>query len=803
MRLLKLLFTAGLAAVGCSRAYYRTDADRETYSILANRALAPGSDIGRLRLEPGPVSRLADPFDPDHPPKPPDDPAAQMLMSHPYRFRGYSHWGRYGYTDEIEGPNWLRALPLGPDGVLTLDSRTSAEVALVNSREYQTNLEGVYQTALSLTLNRFDLDVHWLGTNATNYTHTGTGGFPVETNTLTSTNTAGFTQNLAAGGQIVAEFINSLAYTYSGGTNQLGSNIFLGITQPLIRGFGRDIELESLTEAERTTLYAVRTFARYRKSFYVGITAGRTSGIGYLGLLLQLQQLRNSEADLKRQEESYRLYDELFRGGRASVVDVDIIYQGLLNSRLSVINSQLALENSLDTFKLQLGLPPRLPVKLDDSPLQLFILTDPATDKLRDELETFQRARLSELDAPPSTDVLRKAFTALRGLADRVPDAAKSAIADLETFRLVLARPASPTDDAEQRQRDAATYKTLVATLNEASEDMTRTVARMDADALTVAEGKRKENWTAVTEGAKRVLAILDTVIAVQTQSRIYTIQLPEAGGDEAPLVAFAKANRLDLQNQLAQATDAWRNVTVSANALQTGLSINGSVNLASDPAHQNPFKFDAHGNTYTAGVQIDTPLNRQAERNAYRLSLITYQQAKRAYVALSDQIEQQVRQDLRQLRQLRASFGIARQQLLAAARQYENTRLSLVGPQDQQRGGGGGTDTATLQLQTALTNLLNARNALAAAYINFEQQRLQFLLDLEELQLDPRGFPTNGAPRYPGPAGPAGPARGPDGGNGPGNPGREGGNGPRNPGPVNAGVQAPGPSRSVNPPAP
>jgi outer membrane protein TolC len=713
-------------------------------------------------------------------------------MAHPYKFRGYSHWGRYGYTNDVEAPDWMQALPLGPDGVLKLDSRTSAEVALLNSREYQTNLETVYQSALALTLNRFDFDLHWLGTNSTGFSRFGAGGFPSETTNLTSTTTAGFTQNLAAGGQLTAEFINNLVYTYSGGTNQFGSNIFLSLTQPLIRGFGRDIALESLTEAERNTLYAVRTFARYRKSFYVGVTAGGNTGVGYLGLLLQLQQLRNSEADLKRQEESYRLYDELFRGGRASVVDVDIIYQGLLNSRLSVINARLALENSLDAFKLQLGLPPRLPVELDDGPLQLFILTDPATEKLRDEIETFQRARLAELDAPPSTTILRRAFTALRGLADRVPETGKSAAVDLDTFRALLNRPAQPNDDPEQKERDAATFRSLAASLGEVAEDLKRTVARLDADALAVAEGKRKENWAAVTEGAKRVLAILDTVIAVQTQARIYTIQLPEAGGEEAPLLASAKANRLDLQNQLAQATDAWRNVTVAANALQTGLSINGSVNLATDPNHPNPFKFDAHGNTYTAGVQIDTPLNRLAERNAYRQSLIAYQQAKRATVALSDQIEQQVRQDLRQLRQLRASFGIARQQLLSAARQYENTRLSLVGPQDQQQQrGGGGTDTATLQLQTALSNLLNARNALAAAYINFEQQRLQFLLDLEELQLDPRGFPINGAPRYATPTGPAD-LREPGGRNGPGNPG-----------PAGAEAQQLGPPRPLNPPPP
>ena len=41
-----------------------------------------------------------------------------------------------------------------------------------------------------------------------------------------------------------------------------------------------------------------------------------------------------------------------------------------------------------------------------------------------------------------------------------------------------------------------------------------------------------------------------------------------------------------------------------------------------------------------------------------------------------------------------------------------------------------------------ALAEFTAARNALAASYVNFEQQRIQLLLDLEALQLDDRGFP-------------------------------------------------------------
>lgn len=801
MRAPKLILAAGLAATGtvagCTRAHYRKSADRETYPILAEReSMQPGYDIGRLQVEPAPGSRLADPLNPDKPPKPPDDPAAGILMGHPYKFKGSSHWGRYGYTDRIEPPGWEAAVGLDDAGVLKLDQDKAAAVALLNSREYQTALEAVYLTALSLTLNRFEFDVRWFGRNTTSYTQFGTSAFPTETNTLSSITNVGFDRNFAAGGQLLVDFANNVVYEYTGGTGRVRSNLLFSLVQPLLRGFGRQVRLESLTQAERDVLYAVRDFARFRKSFWVDVT---TQNGGYLDLLLQAQRLRNAEANLKLQDETYRLYNELFRGGRASVVDLDLRYQGLLQARQQVLDARLFLENAQDSFKLTLGVPPRMPVELDDTPLNRFILTDPAAEKLRDDLEAFQRARLRELDAPPPAADLRAAYAQLRGLADRIPAVSTAAAADLAAFEKRLARPARPDDDPEQRDRDKTTYAGLKTALADTNAELVKQVARLDAEAAAVAEGKRKESWEAVTLSAKRVLALLNDVIGVQTQSRIYTIELPEAGGEEGPLMAYAKENRLDLQNRLGLATDAWRKVTVAANALRGGVNVVASANLATDPDHDNPFNFAAEANSYTVGLQLDAPLNRLAERNAYRASLITYQRAKRAYVLLSDQIEQQIRRDLRQLRRLRVGFEIARQQLLSAARQVENTRLELVAPQEAGRGGGAGADTAALQLQTALNSLLQARNDLANQYVQFEQQRLQLLLDLEELQLDPRGFPTNAAPRAADPAGGPGVGRNGPGDAGPSDPGIPPAPGP---GPL-PGVFAPqplGPPRPVAP---
>jgi hypothetical protein len=786
-------------AAGCTRSHYRKAADRDAYPILDERVVSPAYAIGRTRLEPAPESRLADPFDPDRPPKPPDDPAAALFMDRPgwphdskpgacdgppyLRFppslRGSRKWGTDGHTDQIEPPGWLDALGLDERGVLKLDQDRAVEIALLNSRDYQSALEELYLQALTLTLNRFEFETRWFGRNATTFTHVGAGGFPAETNTLEVNSGLGFARSFAAGGQLLVDFANALVYEYSGGSSQVRSNLAVSFVQPLLRGAGRKVRLEALTQAERDTLYAVRQFARFRKSFWAGVAVGASSGgggsfspvgsfsatgafggvpgltggvsfggfggrNGYLDLLLLVQRLRNSVANLERQEETYRLYEELFRGGRASVVELDQFFQSWQDARLDVIEAETGLQDALDAFKLQLGLPPRLPVELDDSLLDLFVLTDPALDRLRDELEAFQRARLRELDQVPPVAALARNFDALRGLADRVPGVLDKAADDLARWGQQLDRPDRPGDDPEQRARARSAYEVLKKQLPDVVSDMKKAAAAIAAHKQELTEQTRKQSWEALNEDVKAVLSVADSVIAIQTQARIYLIELPEVDAKEAEAVAFARENRLDLQNQLGTVTDAWRKVTVAANALRSDVAVVLDANLGTDPDHKRPLNFAAEASRYAVGVRIDGPLNRMAERNQYRATLIGYQQAKRAYVELSDSIELQIRSDLRALNLLRVSFEISRQQLLAAARQYENARLTLLGPRDRRSA----NDTTTLNLQQALTRLQGARNSLASSFINYEQQRVQFLLDLEALQLDQKGFPCNGSAR-------------------------------------------------------
>jgi hypothetical protein len=120
--------------------------------------------------------------------------------------------------------------------------------------------------------------------------------------------------------------------------------------------------------------------------------------------------------------------------------------------------------------------------------------------------------------------------------------------------------------------------------------------------------------------------------------------------------------------NVRAQVTDAWREIWVTANALEADLDVIVNTDLNTLADAKNPFDFRASASSFAVGFQFDAPLNRQLERNRYRASLILYQRARRAFMARNDLIEQQIRQDLRSLQTERLTFEITRQSLIREA---------------------------------------------------------------------------------------------------------------------------------------
>ncbi|HMC65968.1 MAG TPA: TolC family protein [Gemmataceae bacterium] len=724
MRLLLVLLLAGLLG-GCTRAFYRRQADREAYSAIEERNDDPRWALPRIAVDPPPESRLHDAFNPDRPPMPPDDPAAHEYMHRVNGIRGYRKWHKDGDAPWIEDPQWLESLPLGPNGTLPLTPERAVELGLLHSREYQNVLDQLYLSSLALTLDRFEFALHWFLTNATTFTHFGSG--PTDSNTLTTNTNFGFTRAFATGGQLLVDFANSFVFQYSGKDQTTAtSNILIGFVQPLLRNGGKAFRLEELTEAERTLLYRVRDFARFRKQFSFEIAT-----VSYLKLLLQEQSIRNQRTTLAKLEENLRLHQALMlaRVADVSSVKVDQVDLSVQQARGSLIQAESALETARDQYKNTLGLPPRIPIHLDDGVLNPFQLTDPALDALEGEVVRFL-AEYRELDQAPPLAKLQDGFKNLKAFHARLTKLVEEVRDELSGWQKQLE---APGEDAESRRRAREEQKDRRRELDELRQDIKSVLAAIDKAALALVENKREDGWKALQNRSLDVIDAVSQLLVLQTQVRVYLLKLRLLHYPLGPAIEYAFANRLDLMNQRAKVVDAWRQITVTANGLAAGLDVTYNGNIATPPAGNRPFDFRASASSHSVGLRIDGPLNRVAERNDYRASQITYQRARRDYMALEDQIERAIRLDLRQLETERFNFEIARRSLIIAARQGEAARMELLGINPD--------PTSTQNILLALNGVLSAKNSLIGSWVNYEIGRMQLLLDLEALQLDERGL--------------------------------------------------------------
>jgi len=714
-----------LLASGCTRAFYRRQADRESYQAIDERDHDPRWFLPSVDIAPPAESRLFDPYNPDRPPMPPDDPAAARYMQVANGMHGYRRWHKNGDAPTIENPDWRAYLALDKDGTLVLTPERSVELGLLNSPPYYNQLDNLYLAALALTLNRFEFALHWFGTNDTFFTHFGRG--EDESNTLTTNSMLGFTKAFAAGGQLMVDFANSFVFQFAGpDTTVATSSIAINLVQPILRGFGRNVRMEGLTEAERNLLYTVRGFARFRKQFSFNIATN-----SYLSLLLQEQSIRNQRANITSLEQNFRLHEALYKAGSVSSVKVDQVYLSLKQGQLGLVQSESSLENARDNFKSILGLPSDIPIRLDNSLLAPFELNDAELTKLQTELDLFL-AEYRELDQAPSLTKLQMGFKHLRAYHARTLKSIASVEQGLERWHKQLNE---PREDKEQQALERAAYDARARDLKDLRVDMDRLAAGIEKSAAGLAEDQRRAGWEALQRRANEEIAAAAQLFVVETQIRVFLIQLKPVQQTQKTAIDYALDNRLDLMNRRAQVVDAWRQIDVTASALKAGLDIMANANIATPPLGSNPLDFRASASSYSVGFHFDGPLNRELERNVYRTSQINYEQARRTYITLEDQIIQTIRQDLRTLQTETLSFEISRQALIAAARQVESAREDLLNSTDP---------TSTQNILNALNALLSAKNSLIQSWVSYETTRIQLLLDMDALQVDERGLYIN-----------------------------------------------------------
>lgn len=261
--------------------------------------------------------------------------------------------------------------------VLNLDQ--ALELAVQHSREYQSQKEQLYLTALTLTGARYEFSPQFFADSAGQVT-----GTPSSADVGTVNSQIGVSQLLKTGGRLTASLGNDLARYFTGKPDAVARNsaintLSVSLTQPLLRGFGvNDPSVEALTQAERNVVYAVRSFSLYQQTFAVETVTA------FFTLLTQKDIVRNNYRNYTNRVET-TAYLEARSVDRVRRSDVDDARTSELGARRDYINSLANYLTSLDNFKTRLGLPLSEDLYLEDGDLKELIAAGlPPVDVDRD-----------------------------------------------------------------------------------------------------------------------------------------------------------------------------------------------------------------------------------------------------------------------------------------------------------------------------------------------------------------------------------------------------------------------------------
>jgi hypothetical protein len=949
---LHLLLVVGLflQTTGCTRVFYRRQADEEVSSILANKDKYPAWRIENWHVYADPRARFADPSNPDRPPKPPDDPAAYTLSPNP------QHPGKAGIA-RIEGSGYLELiaqwdrenrdrkaredaeeqkkteppkaeemaadkeipfrrldlLPVhyspkpgegtsgaetisrqapapgdapappkppatgptpdasatrtrAPDPIaqakepslldiakqttylLTLDQ--AAELAMFNSREYQDQRENLYIAALPVTQERFALSTQTLIAGEAIREYSGRKTLAGQSSNWSFNNGLGLAKVLPTGALLLFNLANQTVVDFINPKKTLSvTTLNFDAIQPLLRGAGQAVTLEGLTQAERNLLYAIRSFARFRKELYVAIASSSggsisgaafqptgvlssTSGIssgglgvsgltpgliprvttslsdpvvnprnpgvvnlsgaitpqaaGYLNTMLQKIQIYIDQENIDVLSGILQRFRGLLEGDVVGPLQVQSVEQQLLSGRATLLLDQQQYLQSINAFKIEIGVPMQLSIETDDSVLQPLLkqfrraraiteneqaaVAEASTlidlekaPKMRAELlRLFQNSTLTK--GTSFSRSIRERWgqwesLTNKGLEDRLEQLRKEAqkLLDLQADLQKKGETLSPADQARLKevnsQRDLGNFE---RSLRQYEAAYTENGKPKKPDAA--GERQRIRQFQTVLSAWQKVLVVArdEQWDAVRTSWP----ELPRCCVDGVNLITddliraedaaqrHALVNRFDLMNVRAQLVDTWRQIKIFANALLGSFTVRYHLQSNSPLNAAQPLNIGGSGNLHELILDWRLPLVRLQERNNYRASLIAFQRQRRTLQEAEDLAVQAVRNEIYALRQYSESYNVQKRQLELAYLTIDSSLESLQAPTapppppgiPASRAGADGPAALTTQLLNAQRSLPTAQNNLLTIWINYLNTRLQLYRDLELMPLDQRG---------------------------------------------------------------
>lgn len=274
------------------------------------------------------------------------------------------HWPDKDYTSAATSPD--ANIPVEPNRPLRFSLLEALQIGARNNPDYQAQKERVFQAALALDLARNEF--------RTVFTTQANGELTRNTETHeTSLNTGGtvgvsktFENGLDISTTVAMDLVKLLPGVFS-----RSLTVDPSVSIPLLRGAGRDIVTEPLTQAERNVIYRMWEFERYKRSFAVNVARD------YYDVLRQMDTVTNNENNYRSSIQSARWSRRQADAGRIPEIEVDQAVQRELSSRNNWISAKENLKNRIDSFKTSIGLPADALIELD--PNELVLLGERAT----------------------------------------------------------------------------------------------------------------------------------------------------------------------------------------------------------------------------------------------------------------------------------------------------------------------------------------------------------------------------------------------------------------------------------------
>lgn len=233
------------------------------------------------------------------------------------------------------------AAPVPDAEVLSLAD--ALEIAIQSNRDHITRKESLYLTALSFTSTRHSFSP--LVAAALTYLFAGSDTGP-------ETHTPGLAMSvsklLPTGGSVSAEGFAGFTTT---GDSAFSSSAHVRLTQPLLRGAGREVAYEALTQGERNLVYAIRDFELYREGFSIDVASR------FYDLVQQKQSVQNQRRNLEGFVFGRKQAEALYSVDRTSELEVLRARRSELTSQNSLIEAEESYHLALDQFRIFLGLP--------------------------------------------------------------------------------------------------------------------------------------------------------------------------------------------------------------------------------------------------------------------------------------------------------------------------------------------------------------------------------------------------------------------------------------------------------------